>query len=723
MKRKYRNRLHSRKSQATKGSGGNGPPRVTTNTTTTATPTPVSAESNTTRAWASNMIVTFAQLASFVPDRNPVLELELRRPVTSTSEWNVLCGRHYVLHGVHAHNITGSRFNVLRREVQHGWEYNMGEHRLRHWDDSDWCGMVQKKIAVSELRCSTGKIYASVETDSVLNVYDQEHCESHVPRVRITRTLSVLGITGGWDAPHIRVIMTERSCVQMWMEGLTHRDIEVELVVDGNQLELQENGSVDMNTDNWHLYVECLLSVWRWFADGIIGTMGMTACAADRREVVEVGPFPLVNNVTSLHNPAVPTPVDGRVVVAARGALLPSDCNYRGLVSGIPFTIIYDGDNSMGRGSVWLRRNCNNVTMVTELKSFLVDDNSVPTSTEVPSALVSSKRLRYTARSGTRSAFIVQGVIVTGVFIVTGVTPASMLATVKRSWPRTFAVHFLDVSSPTYRFGWQQVKVRWDVVRRIHLKMTHTLLVTTLVPLLVIGRVSEDAGKVVLGEDEVHVVASVCMDLSLPDQPVLLCLSARTSDDINVVVMVTMGYPMTVLSVVSQRRFRRMVRTTNMLVGHSWLLYNRRECTFRHRTDTSYPLTTMFSRLDTYEQLLWIWCELGDESLRVDATVHSNGWCYANPGSRKPSNYLVRVAQAPLAGARYTPGVYQVHLTPRSEFKGHAMHEDHTERCTGSLECVSISVAVAALDTQTIKLRPVVLSRDWQYPDVISTHK
>jgi hypothetical protein len=675
------------------------------------------AEMKRTNEWVFNLVTTFGRLKMFVAGGDPVLELELRRPILETSEWNIMCGRVVVLHGIHSKNITGPEFAVHLDEVSQGWEYDMGEYRYRHWDNTAWNCVAQKKIKVSTMMCSSGCIYASMETNVVVDAYNQAYCESHVPRSRIARTTTVITHTSGCDAVEIRVVMTERSLLQSWLEIATSRDVEVELVLSGDHLNDLPSSMQSRSGVGWTVYMRCLLSVWRWFGDGVIGVTGMTASVPERQNQAEVlGPLPQETKSTLDTCLPVSTLVDGGVVLPVRvqdvdmksgnRTALSGMQPDRAVVTGVPFTITYDGNNYTGRGSVSLRRGVDNSTVVTKLQAFLVDDNSTPTSTEIQSALVSSKRLRYSACSSPGSAFVVQGVIITGVYVVTGVYPSTMLAVVKRSWPRTFAVHFISTLPGEDRLscGWREERVRWDVVRRIHTKKAHTLSVTTLVPMLVTATVSQDLQKVVLGDPDVPVRVRICVELTTPDEPALICLSARTISGDDVMIMVKIGSQISTHSVIGNAEFEKMITGSDVVVGYSWLVYNRTHCMFRNRNGTTHPFDSLFECLDTYEQFLWMCCELGCKRIHADAVIHSNGKCYINPGPSLPAQCLVEAASGPPPDV-CEPGLYHVSLWTRSRLRDQAAYSDHHMRCTGSLHCVSVTAMQD--NTDLSQMRPL----------------
>jgi hypothetical protein len=669
--------------------------------------------------WATHMLQTFRHLCGMMYTDRQTLELELRQVVRDESTWNTFLARYNVLRGQYSSALIGTQIGAATSTTRSGWEYKKYDRRYRHWNGTVWTGVPQKKMPMSSVMCSAGKIAASVETDYPDACFAEGDCARDTERVWITRTTTVLRLRTGWTTPSVAVTMTERSRVAVSLLVCTSRDVEIELVLTGP--ECHPNGDVDIRQQDrdWEKLVQCMIHTWRWLVHGIIGTRGMVAAVGGTVQRQNQGPF--AASLTSGTIPIVRT--DGRRMVThakqSTNSFHKRGRQGRGLVVGDPFTIVYDGNNFAGTGSVWIRRGYDGVATLaptfTRISRFLVDDNSKMDSTEVPSALVSSKTLRYSAKSGPQSAFTLIGVVVTGIYVVTQVLPAHMSVIARRCWPRTFAVHFLDMPATGLHTGWYEEKVQWDVVRRIHTKMSHILRVTTLLSVRVVGQVLAQTGRVLLAEDDCTVLATVCIDTVVRRGAPLLYLTATAADGGDVVILVEMctaGLP--VYSITSKSQFQRMLRTEGVMVGRTWVTFNCQTRTFRCPTDFSQPLSTLFDPLCSYADLLWMVSELGGADVAADVWVGVDGHCYANLGGQVyrdayGSSNLIRIAsttstlhenQDPIRVGRYT-----VCMSPQSRLQGGGLQSNCMEHCVGTIECVSLTfVAPTAEGMSPIKL-------------------
>jgi hypothetical protein len=670
--------------------------------------------------WATQSLQTGANLMSAVAlDHSPELELEFRKPVKTPTEWNVYIGRQGALYGPAATTITGSGFVVEPSIRLTGCEYLCGGHRIRHWDDTPWTGVRQKKMPHGTLSVSSGTVHFSLESNvQSQKTYTEHECKKLMTCFNLVRTTNVIKTYVGWQAPEIHISMTQRNLTDVWIANTSKQDIEVELVVPGRLCTLDDATNAS-NIQNWCAYVQCLNRVWLWFRHGIIGNSGMAASGItfnssqvpqipkeeeegeqEEEEEKERG------KTVSVMLPSNVLPVEGKDTHA--------------LIVGTPFTVSYDGKNFDGRGGVWFREGSQQTIRLSE---FLVDDNRDQSCMVIPSALVSNKRLRYATKSGLESAFAVYGVMISGVYVVTRVVPSSALSRVKRSWPRTFAVHFMaSISTSNCHIlasgRWIHQRVQWDVVQKVHTDMTHTLTVTTLVPIMIKG--STSTGKTGLFGTNTVVLVDICAHIQPAEESttrIMLRLSARNEHNEKVVVLVDIA-DFSNVSVMLIEEFDQINSQEDVISGSAWALFDRHTRTVRLEAGLGQPYCTLFPHMQTYSQFLWMQCDLGGREMRsVDAFVDTKYGCYVRPSStskrivwiasppRPPSSAMNDDDRDDVPQMVQPEGLYTLHLVSMAYMSTPSIsRRDRTDQRKGYLKCISWR------DTEdTSQMRPVSL--------------
>jgi hypothetical protein len=303
------------------------------------------------------------------------------------------------------------------------------------------------------------------------------------------------------------------------------------------------------------------------------------------------------------------------------------------------------------------------------------------------------------------------------------------------------------------------IRVRYDLLARNSSNLTTTLSVLTLIPVRIVATIDDKAHKVALRDNTVVLYARIVLDLGTGDRHTVirryLCLTSRSSDGENIAVLVrindsdeenhglanskkkssdrkrkhthtsssnsknTRRHHLATTAVYSMADFASFTNSPNVLVGHAWVLFDRRSSTFRLKDGQDATLGSMFECMRTYEQFLWVYSELGTDTLEVDAWVKPGDGCYVNIGcpqalSSHHKPYLIRIADPPVTWTKNDEktsdcaqmykyvDVCRVQIEPRSRYSHHSENVDYTPRCTGTLAC---TVQTSVADTRRIALK------------------
>jgi hypothetical protein len=303
--------------------------------------------------------------------------------------------------------------------------------------------------------------------------------------------------------------------------------------------------------------------------------------------------------------------------------------------------------------------------------------------------------------------------------VVTSVKPSAMLTLVRRSWPRTHPVQFLigphaqaqftAARRPTQwaqpqRPAWRHLAVMWDVVKRVCVKRSQVLEMRSLVPVLQVGLICPKSDSTVLYGSHLAVYARVVANTALGEFP-MLCLSAVTADNVDVVVLVSLDpqysatSPKATRYVLNSQQFYNLSRSVDMVVGFMWLTLDRETGTLRAAINTAMmPMSTVFHTVETFRYFHWLCCEVSSkDGVEMYAWVQPGRGCYVRPMEYSgpvdgviPFENAIRIARAPTTQLKYVPGVHLVYFEPKSRLEAGDRCIDHQRKYKGVLQAVAL---------------------------------